>query len=92
MMKKLYRKKMMSHGIDIKGEEDQIQYLFEFDSQENVVFEKHFARIPYYSNDTEEDRDMMAVDKLLKSYQKSLRLVFSIYSGQKRGNMPQNFD
>lgn len=29
MMKKIYRKKMVSqYGIDIKGETDQIQYLF----------------------------------------------------------------
>jgi hypothetical protein len=49
MMKKLYRKKMMSHGIEMKGETDNIQYLYEFDSQENLVYEKHFLRIPYYT-------------------------------------------
>ncbi len=83
---------MMSHGIDIKGQTDNIQYLFQFDSQENAIFEKHFFKIPYYSNQTQEDRDMAAVQKLLKSFQKSLKLIFSTYSGQKRGQMPQNFD
>lgn len=32
----------------MKGETDNIQYLYEFDSQENLVYEKHFLRIPYY--------------------------------------------
>ena len=49
-MKKVYRKKMMSHGIDIKGEADNIQYLFEFDSQENEIIEKHFLKVPYYKD------------------------------------------
>jgi hypothetical protein len=49
-MKKVYRKKMMSHGIDIKGEADNIQYLFEFDSQENAIIEKHFLKVPYYKD------------------------------------------
>ena len=83
---------MMSHGIDIKGEADNIQYLFEFDSQENAIIEKHFLKEPYYKDQTEEDTDMLAVEKLLKSYQKALKLIFSIYSGQKKGIIPQNFD
>ena len=35
---------------------------------------------------------MKSVDKLLKSYQKSLKVIYSIYSGQKKGMIPQNFD
>ncbi len=51
LMKKIYKKKMVSHhGLDIKGETDQIQYLFQFDSQENLIYEKNFMRIPYYTN------------------------------------------
>lgn len=85
MMKKLYRKKMMSHGIEMKGETDNIQYLYDFDSQDNLVYEKHFLRIPYYTTETEEDRDMAAVEKLLKTYQKALKFIFTLYSGHKKG-------
>jgi hypothetical protein len=57
-----------------------------------MIFEKHFLRIPYYTNETEEDRDMMAVERLLKSYQKVLKFIFNQYSGHKKGEIPQNFD
>lgn len=49
-------------------------------------------KVPYYSNETEEDRDTIACDRLMKSYQKPLKVIFSIYSGQKKGQIPQNFD
>ena len=34
----------------------------------------------------------MAVERLLKSYQKALKLIFNQYSGHKKGEIPQNFD
>ncbi len=60
-MRKFYKKKMLSQGIDIKGETQEIQYLFEFDSQQNLILEKHFKKVAYYTNESEQDCDMKAV-------------------------------
>ncbi len=35
---------------------------------------------------------MVACDRMMKTYHKPLKVLFSIYSGQKKGHILQNFD
>lgn len=40
-LKRIYEKKMLEKGIEIRGKEDQIQCLFEFNSRDKEIEDKH---------------------------------------------------
>lgn len=84
---------IIEKGIAIKGvAEEELQYLFEFDSKEKLIEDKHIMSLPSFTNHHEEDRDIQGLENCIKKYERVMKLYYNIYSRQKLGNMPKYFD
>jgi hypothetical protein len=66
-----------------------VSSLFEFGSKEREQIRDmaiDFSHLPFYDPALEEDRDVRAVDFLLKKYGKVLKVYYHNYGGRLRPN------
>ena len=80
-------------GLKVKNvPEQQLQYLFDFDSKEDYA-KRQNINLPFYVKQAEEDRDTQGLENMLRRYEKALRVYFTNYCGKKKGNNAlQSFD
>lgn len=86
--------KMLEQGIRIRKETKE-SCLYEFGSREKELHKdmaNDFSHLPFYDPEWEEERDVKAIDFILRRYNKLFKVYYHNYGGRQRPNTLRLFD